>query len=107
MNINDAFPSKYISRADLNSQDVTVTIASVTLEEIDDENRPIARFTGAQKGMVINKTNWEAIAFLLGEDSALWIGKTITLYDDPTIMYGGKRVGGIRVRPQPPWTASR
>jgi hypothetical protein len=51
------------------------------------------------KPLVLNRTNGELLARALGSrDSADWIGKDIELYADPTVPFGGKLVGGIRVR---------
>ena len=100
MNINDAFPSKYISAADLQGRDINVTISQVIMEDLGDENKPVVYFAGGQKGWVLNRINWESVAFLHGPETDSWAGKTITLYNDPTIMFGNKRTGGIRVRPQ-------
>ena len=32
-----------------------------------------------------------------GDKSSQWVGKSITLYGDPTVVYGGVEVGGIKV----------
>jgi hypothetical protein len=32
-----------------------------------------------------------------GDKSSQWVGKAITLYGDPTVIYGGVEVGGIKV----------
>ena len=31
------------------------------------------------------------------EDGRAWVGKSMTLYNDPEVMYGGVKVGGIRI----------
>lgn len=33
-----------------------------------------------------------------GDKSSKWVGKLITLYGDPTVIYGGVEVGGIKVQ---------
>lgn len=33
-----------------------------------------------------------------GQDTAAWIGKSAQIFYEPTVMYGGKEVGGIRIR---------
>lgn len=63
-------------------------------------------FDGLEKPLVMNSTNGQIIAALLGsEESDDWIGQSVQLYTDPSITYNGKLVGGIRVREagtQPP-----
>jgi hypothetical protein len=59
------------------------------------------------KPLVLNKTNGESIARITGsDDSDDWTGAVIVLYYDPNVSFGGKLVGGIRVRapkkPTPP-----
>jgi hypothetical protein len=51
--------------------------------------------------MVLNSTNAQLIARITGHDQDIernWIGQPIILFDDPNVSYGGKLVGGIRVR---------
>jgi hypothetical protein len=52
------------------------------------------------KPLILNTTNAQAIAEILGtEETDEWIGKQIELYHDPNVSFGGKKIGGIRVRP--------
>ena len=48
----------------------------------------------------LNKTNTMALIKMYGRSTANWIGKTITLYVDPNVMFSGRLVGGVRVRIQ-------
>lgn len=43
------------------------------------------------------KTVRKLLVFAWGEDGNTWIGRSMTLYNDPAVMYGGVKVGGIRV----------
>ena len=99
MQISTAFPSKYVSAADLAGQDVPVTIAGVAMEQIDNESLPVIHFTGMSKGMVLNKTNAFAIRDMYGDETDNWINRRITLYPDQTA-FQGKIVACVRVRPQ-------
>ena len=52
--------------------------------------------------MVVNVTNGDLIAAIAGsEDSDDWYGTKIECYNDETICFGGRQVGGIRVRRPP------
>lgn len=103
MKRSDAFPGNYISKEDVETP-LTLTVASVTREEINDgddgkKTKTVIHFTeSAVMPMICNGTNWDAIAELYGDDSDDWTGKSIELYHDPKVMFGNKRVGGIRVR---------
>lgn len=105
MNINGAFPSQYLKAADL-SKATVVTIASVEVEEIGDDTKPVLHFKGSDKGLVLNKTNANIISEVLGtEETDEWIGKKISIYPTKT-EFQGKRVACIRVSDQAPGKAA-
>lgn len=53
----------------------------------------------SDKPLVLNSTNIQLCAKIFGsDDTDDWTGKKIVLYTDPNVSYGGKIVGGIRVR---------
>jgi hypothetical protein len=102
MKRNEAFPSKYLTKEDVTHPKV-FTIAAVVKEEFEGEEgkreKPIVYFSDDEsKPMVLNSGNWLTIEELYGEDSDDWCGKRVELYNDPNVMFGKKRVGGIRVR---------
>lgn len=101
MKANDAFPSKFLKAADLAGRRVVVTISHTSIEKFDDGERPCVFFQGKDKGLVLNKTNFNAIADITGEaDSDDWGGARITLYATK-VDYQGKRVEAIRVDDPP------
>ena len=99
MKISEMFGG-FLKAADL-EKPIQVVIESVAEEEVgsgsDKEIRPVVRFRGAKKGLVLNKTNGEILAGLFGDETDDWIGKRIVLYNDKSILFEGRR-GGIRVR---------
>ncbi len=97
MNINDAFPSKYLKASDLQGTEPTVTIDRVDWEVIGNENKPILYFEGKTKGIVLNKTNGRAIGNALGPMTENWKGHKIILFAIMTD-YQGQAVQGLRVR---------
>ena len=97
MNIQGAFPSQYLKAADLQGRRVTVTIADVKMEDIGGDHKPVLRFQGKDKGMVLNKTNASLIAEIARSDETdEWSGVKIVLYPTKTD-FQGKRVDAIRV----------
>jgi hypothetical protein len=99
MNINDLYPSKYIKADDIQGQQVPVTIQSVVIEEIaDKEHKPVMRFIGKEKGMVLNKTNALTCAHVWGDESNAWAGQRATLLAAP-VMFQGKQVMGLQLLP--------
>lgn len=101
MKRNDAFPSKYLSKEDVEPP-ITATIEDVGMEKFDgdkgEEYKPVMTFREDVKPCILNNTNWGTIEEAYGEDSDNWAGKRITLYCDPNIMFGKKKTGGIRIR---------
>jgi hypothetical protein len=43
------------------------------------------------------KTMRKLLVFAWGEDGRTWAGKSMTLYCDPKVKFGGEEVGGIRI----------
>lgn len=95
------FPSTYLEKEDLKNREFRVAIGEIATEKVGDDQKMVIYFQGAQKGMVCNRTNADTIADLYGEDTDSWIGRELILYVDPTVMYAGKRVGGVRVKAPP------
>jgi len=104
MNIDQAFPSNYLKAADI-EEDTTLTIGSVTLETIGEDERPIVHFDNNDKGLVLNKTNASTIKGLYGKDTDDWTGKKITLFATE-VDYQGKQTMAIRIRMRAPKTAT-
>ncbi len=99
MNIDTAFPSKYVRADDLNNRDIRLTITSINQEDVENDGstKPVLYFNGTAKGLVLNKTNAHTIADMLGTETDNWLGHSITLFPTKTD-FGGKRVDCIRVR---------
>lgn len=107
MNINETFPStsNFLKKEDLPNP-AKVKIKSIDLMEFEQDGKPqrklVLEFEGKEKKLACNKTNARTIAALHGDETDNWVGKEITLYNDPTVSMGDKVVGGIRVLYVPP-----
>lgn len=97
MDINQAFPGTFIKAADLGGNIKVITIASVDVETVGDDRKPVLRWEGSDQGLVLNKTNSMMIASDLGAETTDWVGKEIELYPTKT-QFGSKVVDAIRVR---------
>lgn len=116
VNVNTAYPSKYVSAADLNGSEPTLMIRDCVMELIgqrDINKKPVLYFDGKEKGLALNKTNAMAIATLYGPESDNWKGHKVTLFVIMT-EFQGRTVPGLRVRGPniaqnevPPQTAPR
>jgi len=102
-NINQMIESKYLKQADV-EYETEVTIVkvgqiNVAREDEQPDMKWAVRFQELKKPMILNSTNIQLIAKALGsEESDEWIGKKVTIYSDPNVSFGGKLVGGLRVK---------
>lgn len=98
MNINDAFPSKFLKASDLNNKRHVLTIDRVVMEGIQegDPDKPVVYFKEAQKGMVLNQTNAMNISMLYGPETEQWPGNRIELYT-AVVTFKGQNVPAIRI----------
>lgn len=97
MKSSDAFPSKYLKASDLQGRQVTVRMTHVDPEVISGDKKFILYFSGKTKGMVLNKTNWNNIAKVYGDDSDDWSGQEIVLFE-AIVDFQGESVPAIRVK---------
>ena len=103
MDINSKFPSTFLKAADLKGREVRLQIATPPAgdpvsEEIvrgsdGDERLVVLYFAGTDRGLVLNKTNANALCDVLGGESRQWCGAEVTLFVVQT-NYGP----GIRIR---------
>lgn len=100
MKISTAFPSKYLKATDLQGKQVRVVMSHVEMETIGDEERPILYFQGREKGLVLNKTNGNTIAYVFGDDTEDWRGGEIVLFET-MVDFQGKSMAAIRCRVPP------
>lgn len=101
MNIDDAFPSKYLKAGDLPEEGTqSATIERVEIEEIGlrKYRKPVIHFEDLDKALVCNKTNCNTIAKITGSrEFEDWTGKTIHLYR-AEVEFQGEMVEAIRVK---------
>lgn len=96
------FPGRFVKSVDLKGKEVTLTIASIKAEEIDEKQKAIISFESTKKSMVLNRTNAEALKLMFGRDTDGWLGKRVTIY--PAVMkdpFGDGDITALRVRGSP------
>jgi hypothetical protein len=99
--------SKFLKRADVGEDGMVVTIvnvheANVAKEGDPEENKWVMVFREVDKPMVLNSTNAQLCEKYLGSDNTDdWAGKKVLVYDDPSVQYAGKMVGGLRIKRAP------
>jgi hypothetical protein len=97
MNIEEAFPSKYLKAADLQGQSVVAKMATVRQEKVGDDQKIILYFVGKEKGVVLNKTNKNTIVGLYGTETDEWTGQPIEMFA-ALVDFQGKQTEAIRFR---------
>ena len=100
MLIDTLYPNKWLKAADLCNKAAVVTIDNVTVMEVgtEREKRPVCKFVGKEKQLILNKTNTRAIADLYGAETDAWHNKKIVIYPTTT-QYGDRDMAAIRVKP--------
>jgi hypothetical protein len=103
MKLGEAFPSKYLSAADVPDEGLAVTIDSYDLQDVGQgdrkKNKPVLHFRERDvKSLVLNKTNAKVIEQVTGSDDLdNWIGHKITLVPRE-VEFQGETVWAIRVQ---------
>jgi hypothetical protein len=95
--------SAYLKKEDFPSPEI-LTISEVREEEVTAPGKKpkpkiVLYFNGIEKGLVLNQANGDALFDMTGQDDPeKWVGQHVEAYNDPHVVYAGKRVGGIRLR---------
>lgn len=107
MRLNDIYPPKYATGADLAGKPATLTISHVSMESMRPgpgapaTNKPVMYFARASRGVILGRALWMQIAALLGsDDTDTWTGKRIQIYPEPMTVAGKPRIA-IRARQAP------
>ena len=105
MDLNDFRNSTYLTQRDvesLHARERRVTVDRVEAERVGEEKdlKLVTYFVTLDKGLVTNMTNGEILSQIVGSTKTSdWHGADVEIYVDPSIGFGGKRTGGIRLRP--------
>lgn len=102
MKIGQMMDSKFLKKEDVDPPKL-VTIRGFSQQNAGRDDAPEMKWTMSfielSKPMVMNSTNLQLAAQALGsDDTDHWIGKQIVLYNDPSVQFQGKLIGGIRIR---------
>ena len=105
MKRNKRFPKRFLTKEDI-GDGFSVCIVRLEEQEIQTGNGLTETKTVCllqdEKPFIVNRANWDLMADLYGDDDDDWGGHWICLYHDPSVSFGGKRVGGIRIKPEKP-----
>lgn len=92
-----------IAKSDqLNADDIvggTITITVSAVKRGDSSEQPVVIHYNGDNGRPYKpcKTMRRVLIAGWGENGAAWIGRSMTLYNEPSVKFGGVAVGGIRI----------
>ncbi len=101
--VKDMIQSKFLRKEDFD-EDRVLTIKGLRLEDMpsDQSREPqqkwVLYFREEPKGMALSVTTIRVLEQAYGSDSDQWIGNKVMVYVDPNVSFGGKIVGGLRLR---------
>lgn len=114
MNAKLLNPSNYFGAGDLLALGTTFEIASVRLEDVEEEGKKgepaktkkkgSILLKGADKWWLCNVTNTKCLVAMFGDETDQWIGKRVTLHEERVLSFG-EWVPGVRVTGSPDITA--
>lgn len=88
--------SDQINADDLIAGPMTITIRDVQIK--GGQEQPVSiYFDGSDKAFRPCKSMSRVLVGAWGADAKVYIGRSLTLYRDPTVKWGGLEVGGIRI----------
>lgn len=103
--IRSLYEKDFLGQWDVADRDLTFTIKGITQEEVAQpktnkkKKKVCMTFAETDKKMVLNATNRDIIAKLVGTwDYTKWPGTKVQLYKDPKVRFGTEEVGGLRIR---------
>jgi hypothetical protein len=76
-----------------------LTIVVARVEVGSSAEQPVSIYYEGDKGRPYKpcKTMRKLLAYAWSSNAATWIGRAMTLYNDPGVKFGGEMVGGIRI----------
>jgi len=105
------FPSKWLAADDITENQI-VTVKAVQDERVgtDQEEKGVIYFDAFEKGVILNRTNADALAAAFGEDDPYndWLGARVQLFTEMVRNPQTRLMGpAIRMRPAPKKKAAK
>jgi hypothetical protein len=98
--VSEMIVSKFLRKEDFD-EDRVMTIKGVKLEDMPGDSgdqKWVLYFREEAKGMALNVTTIRVLEQAYGDDTDHWVGNKVMVYVDPNVSFGGKVVGGLRLR---------
>ena len=90
--------SAKLTVADLQNQDVTLTVTTVDFVQFDEGGKFKLGFQETDKGFILNVTNRDSMVWNFGDETDGWIGQRVTFFPTQT-RFNNQMVPCIRIRP--------
>jgi hypothetical protein len=102
MNLNDLRPSVVPKSDQLNAEQLLTAPLTITVNKVSiaaSPEQPVVINYDGDNGRPYKpcKTMRKLLIFAWGQDGSQWIGRSMTLYNNPEVKFGGELVGGIRI----------
>ena len=99
-NAEDFLNGNYLKKEDV-KQPMTVTLTDVWSETVLNSGRKklVVSLQEFEKPLILNKTNIRRLSRIFGTGSTHFWRGPVTLYVEASVEYGGRVVGGLRVKP--------
>ena len=99
---HEVFPTRFLSATDLNGKPIVLTITDAPQETLKNKNgeevKTVLYFKGTKKTLPLNRTNWDSVVDITGEDDSInWPGHKVEAYPTTT-QFGADVVDCIRLR---------
>jgi hypothetical protein len=91
------YGGRYLRAEDV-SGDFIATIINVTVATFEKGPKAVLSLEGEERGLVLNKTNAEALKAAFGKDFPDWVGRPVEVRKQRA-MFAGKMVPALRVYP--------
>ena len=103
--LDQAYGSRFLGVVDIGpNKKVRTKLLKVRMEPVKDREtgkarkRPLVYFENIEKPLVLNTTNKNILVAALGKSPAGWLNASVGILVDPNVSFGGKIVGGVRLR---------
>ena len=100
------FPSRFLKGGEFDGKPVTLTIANVYLDSIEQDNgaekpQAVLAFKETKRELALNKTNGQCLLAMWGQDTSNWVDHKLTLYPEPDTSGLSDSGYAIRVKGSP------
>jgi hypothetical protein len=89
--------SDQLNSEQLISAPMTILVSDVTRTQSADQPVSIHYAADTTRPFKPCKTMRKVLIAAWGDDGSLWIGRSMTLFNDPEVKWAGEKVGGIRI----------